>query len=98
MKKILVIDDDLSIRRLVGLHLKNAGYEVIFASDGDDGFQKCIKEEPDLILLYLHLLKKKKLGNSISTVFWRPSIFLADQCLHRMARQEPEYRVSSSLI
>src|SRR5438105_14581637 len=35
MNKILIVDDDRSIRELLQLHLSNAGYEALVAEDGD---------------------------------------------------------------
>jgi CheY-like chemotaxis protein len=48
--KILVIDDDASIRSLVKLHLVNAGYDVIEAADGVDGGYLILEAAPDLIV------------------------------------------------
>jgi two-component system chemotaxis response regulator CheY len=40
MKRILVVDDSATVRQQVGLALKQAGYEVLEATDGLDGAQK----------------------------------------------------------
>lgn len=50
-RKILVIDDDESMRALLSLHLRNAGYEVLLAEDGIVGGYLALKETPDLVLL-----------------------------------------------
>ena len=50
-KKILSVDDDPSVRRLVQSVLKTHGYEVISASDGLEALVKVKKELPDLIVL-----------------------------------------------
>ena len=55
MKKILVIDDDVSIVRLVTQHLKASGYEVFGANDAYQGFKKAKETQPDLILLDLKM-------------------------------------------
>jgi|PlaIllAssembly_1097288.scaffolds.fasta_scaffold891668_1 DNA-binding response OmpR family regulator len=50
-KKILLIDDDLKIIKLVESRLKANGYDVISAKDGKSGIEKAKRESPDLILL-----------------------------------------------
>lgn len=57
-KKILVVDDEESIATLLEYNLAHAGYEVIIANDGEEGLQKAIDEQPDLIVLDLMLPKK----------------------------------------
>ena len=39
-KKILFVDDSASMRQVVGIALKNAGYEVEAAADGQEGVSK----------------------------------------------------------
>jgi len=51
MTKILVVDDEPSITRLVGAYLKPEGYEVFTASDGDTGLKAARAFKPDLIIL-----------------------------------------------
>ena len=36
-KKVIVIDDSLTVRQQVGMALRQAGFEVIEAADGDEG-------------------------------------------------------------
>ncbi|KUK89701.1 MAG: winged helix family two component transcriptional regulator, partial [Marinimicrobia bacterium 46_43] len=49
--KILVVDDEENIRKLVNYNLILDGYDVILAVDGKEGLEKAIQEKPDLILL-----------------------------------------------
>lgn len=48
--KVVVIDDDQSMRELVALHLRNAGYEVALAEDAVVGGRLILTRAPDLIL------------------------------------------------
>ncbi len=55
MMKILVVDDEPSIRTIVRATLERAGYQVIEAADGASGLQKAGSQRPDLILLDIAL-------------------------------------------
>lgn len=47
---ILVVDDESHIVHVVSLKLRNAGYRVITAQDGEEGFEAAVNEQPDLII------------------------------------------------
>lgn len=49
--KILVIDDEPDILRIVSYSLQKWGYEVITATNGREGLDKIADEKPDLIVL-----------------------------------------------
>lgn len=49
-KKILVADDEAHIRHVVSMKLANAGYEVVTAMDGEEAFELCQTEMPDLLI------------------------------------------------
>ena len=55
MTKILIIDDEPSIIKLVSAYLKPEGYEVLTASDGVSGLKVARAFNPDLIILDLML-------------------------------------------
>jgi two-component system alkaline phosphatase synthesis response regulator PhoP len=50
-KKILAVDDERHIVRLVEVNLQRAGYEVVTAYDGREALEKVKSENPDLIVL-----------------------------------------------
>lgn len=50
-ERILIVDDDVDTLRLVGLMLQRQGYQIIAASNGNQGLEKAFAEKPDLILL-----------------------------------------------
>jgi pilus assembly protein CpaE len=49
--KVLVVDDDLNIQRVLVFALKQEGYEVTVASDGAAGVAMAVDAKPDLILM-----------------------------------------------
>jgi len=55
--KILVVDDDANVQRLLQYTLKQEGYDVVIAADGAEGFRLWGAEAPDLILLDVMLPK-----------------------------------------
>ncbi len=56
-KKILIVDDEEGIIKLVKMYLEHHRYEVITANDGQVGLEKAKTEKPDLIVLDLMLPK-----------------------------------------
>jgi CheY-like chemotaxis protein len=51
MKKILIADDDESVRKMVARVLESAGYDTLLAKDGREAVAKSRTAQPDLILL-----------------------------------------------
>lgn len=56
-KKVLIIDDDPHIVKLLESRLKVNNYQTVIARDGQEGLDKARQENPDLILLDLMLPK-----------------------------------------
>lgn len=55
--KILVVDDEASIRQIVEARLKMAGYEVITSADGKEAISEAHAQNPDLIVLDIMMPK-----------------------------------------
>jgi two-component system, response regulator, stage 0 sporulation protein F len=55
MKKVLVADDEQSIRKLYERELKKEGYEVLFASNGQEAIQMVRSGRPDLIVMDIRM-------------------------------------------
>lgn len=51
MKKIVIIEDEESIRGFLKINLKRNGYEVIEADNGELGVKLALKEKPAIIIL-----------------------------------------------
>jgi len=55
MARILVVDDSAVVRRMLGLVLGDAGHEVSFAMDGQEGLETARAALPDLIISDLEM-------------------------------------------
>lgn len=55
--KILVVDDEKSISKIIAYNLQKEGYEVLCADDGEAGLELALNEKPDLILLDIMMPK-----------------------------------------
>lgn len=80
MKKILLIEDDQSLRDNIAEMLMLSSYTVVTASDGKSGVEAALKEKPDLVLCdvmmpgldgygVLHILNRHPEANRIPFVF-----------------------------
>jgi len=54
-KHVLMIDNDSTSRRLFGSLLAKAGYEVLYASSGEEGRETARRLHPDLILMDINM-------------------------------------------
>lgn len=50
MAKILLVEDDKSLREIYGVRLMAEGYEIVSAGDGEEALAMAIKERPQLIV------------------------------------------------
>lgn len=76
-KKVLVVEDEISIQRILQYDLMQSGFSVDIASDGEEGLQKALADEYDVMLLDVMLPKRdgfsvckelRNRGNSIYIV------------------------------
>ncbi|MEB2281340.1 response regulator transcription factor [Lysinibacillus xylanilyticus] len=54
---ILIVDDEKEIRNLIAIYLKNEGYDVLEASDGEEGLSLLKKHQVHLIVLDIMMPK-----------------------------------------
>jgi len=80
MKKVLVIDDDPLVTRLVRARLMSAGYEVVVRNEALGTARVILAEKPDVILLDINmpaitgdtlakLMKRMNIGGAIPIIF-----------------------------
>jgi len=49
-KKVLIVDDEAPIRRVLEFKLKNSGYQVLIAQNGRQGLELIKTEQPDAVV------------------------------------------------
>ena len=54
-RRILVVDDEAPIRRVLELKLKNGGYDVILAEDGEAGLRVIESEKPEAVVTDINM-------------------------------------------
>ncbi|HOW60493.1 MAG TPA: response regulator [Candidatus Moranbacteria bacterium] len=57
-KKILIIEDDLSLQKSLAAYLDSEGFNTELASDGENGVRMVLSRNPDLVVLDIILPKK----------------------------------------
>ena len=62
MHSILAVDDSASMRQMVSFTLKNAGYDVVEAVDGEDAFEKARARDFALVLTDQNMPRLDGLG------------------------------------
>jgi two-component system cell cycle response regulator DivK len=56
-RKILIVEDNEDSRELVAKVLRNKGYLIVEAVDGEEAIDKVVSEKPDLVLLDISIPK-----------------------------------------
>jgi two-component system, OmpR family, KDP operon response regulator KdpE len=76
---ILIIDDEVQIRRLLEISLSSNGYKTMFAADGKEGLTAAATHSPSLIILDLGLpdIDGLELLKRLREWFTRPIIILS---------------------
>jgi DNA-binding response OmpR family regulator len=72
MKKILVIEDNAIVRNTVMRILESAGYTVVTANDGLQGFDLFRKEQPDLVISDIIMPQQEGIGTIRQILAERP--------------------------
>lgn len=91
-KKILAVDDERHIVRLIQVNLERAGYQVVTAYDGREALKKIEEEQPHLIVLdvmmpYLNGLETLKKLRSNPKTCALPVIMLTAKAQDRVMVQ-----------
>lgn len=57
-RRILVMDDEPNLRKVLSARLKANGFEVVTAEDGEDGIRKALEDPPALAIIDMAMPKK----------------------------------------
>lgn len=96
-RKVLIIDDEPHIVRVLKLKLENAGYEVSTAVNGIDGLEQFVKKKPAVVITDIHmphidgqeLYKMMKTHKNKGPYFVIVMTSLVDSAIHRWAKEMP---------
>lgn len=91
-EKILIVDDEKDIIKMLEYNLKKEGYRTVSATDGEEALDKAVREHPDLLLLDLMLpgldglevcktIKKEPKTSSISIIMLTAKTQEADKVI-----------------
>ena len=95
-KKILIVDDDPSIREILATQLSRMHYQTFTAEDGEEGVAVFKKEKPDLVLMDVMMPRMdgltacQKMRSSEKKGSRTPILFLT-------ARDTPHDKLSSAI-
>lgn len=64
MPKILLVEDETTVRETLALNLRAENYDVVTAGDGAEGLRLAREAAPDLILLDLMLPELDEIGRA----------------------------------
>lgn len=67
LRKILLVEDNLELRNLYEIFLKQHGYDVAIASDGDEGLERARDYKPDLIFFKALMNTQQQANPAICT-------------------------------
>ncbi len=79
MKRILVVDDERQITRMLRASLQGSGYEVLIAANGSEGYERFEADRPDLIITDLAMpeMTGLELTRAVRRVAQTPIIVLS---------------------
>lgn len=109
-KKILVVEDEASMRTALADTLKDAGFEVVKAEDGEQGLELAVKDRPDLILLDILMPKKDGLTmmkelrarednwSKEVPIIWLTAVSVNESMLKEAVKLEPTHYLIKSEV
>jgi len=69
-KRILAVDDSVSVRRMVSFTLIREGYEVVEAANGEDAIKRLDYDKIDIVITLMKLTLSRALGALFYKMKW----------------------------
>jgi len=91
MKRILIVDDDLSTLNQLSSQLRGESYELMLAKSGDMALQICVEEKPDLVLLDVQMPEMD--GFEVISRIKRTAYFANLPVIFLTASSDPEVQI-----
>lgn len=90
-QRIMIVDDEMHLARILQFTLQHAGYEVITAFDGQEALEAFERDRPDLVILDLMLpvIDGYKVCNRIKANGAVPVIILSARDFSKERLEEP---------
>jgi len=95
-KRILIVDDEDDLRKMLKLCFQALDYDILEASDGKEGLDKARSEKPDLMILDLMLPKMD--GYKICRMLKFDEKFKHIPIIMFTSRGEDEYRATGKEV
>lgn len=91
-KKVLIVDDEAPIRRVLEFKLKNSGYQVLIAKNGAQGLELIKTQQPDAVITDIMMPEmdgKQLCEQSNGLKMERPFLTIVVTC--RIAQDEQQW-------
>jgi DNA-binding response OmpR family regulator len=99
-KNILIVEDDISLRKALFEKLTSEGFHILQAEDGEKGLKSALENHPDLIVLdvimprmngmeMMKLLREKT--GKITPIIILTNLEPNDQIIQQVVEDEPSY-------
>lgn len=106
MAKILIVEDEQDMLEALVDKLTSEGFKIIEAKNGEDGLEKALKEQPDLILLDIVMpkmdgmtmmkkLREDKWGRKVPIILLT-NLSVTDDIIKGVVEDEPSYYLVKS--
>lgn len=100
-KTILIVEDEKPLRKIVSTKMRNLGYKILEATNGEEGISMAFEHKPDLILLdifmpkvdgleVLEKIRTSEWGKKVPIIIFT-NLEITNEIHEKMSKFEPSY-------